>query len=206
MTASSTAGSSFALSHVVARRLRVVYRESRVARSGTVVGVLDRDVSHILARSRRGEMTDQEEVNRAVAVINTAIRHNMFPAGVMPESDADKLVECEKLVVLCSQAKTVADAIGPTKVNNYQAVMEILMEAHMLVGANGDGTQPFVQQAQPAQEAQPSTPSSPPSPQASQPPASPPAAPTTSASAHGWAAAYAVAGVVCLVLAAYAIA
>lgn len=97
-------------------------------------------------------MPDGDPVKRAVAVINAAIRHSMFPGGVMPESDGDKIAEADKLVVMAGQAKAVADAVGKSRVNNYQAVMEILIEA----GVADTSTQ----------EAQPSAPLSTSSPQA----------------------------------------
>lgn len=119
---------------------------------------------------------DGAAVKRAVAIINAAIRHSMFPTGVMPEDDATKLTEAEKLVVLCGQAKLVADALGPTRVQNYPAVMDILTEARA-ASANGAGPAPGSTEAQPSTSPQ----SQPASQQPSPPSTSSSQAPTTSA-------------------------
>jgi hypothetical protein len=127
-------------------------------------------------------LADQDDIKRATAIINTALRHSMYPAGAMPEDDIDKLTEAETLVRLCQQSYSMAQAIGPARVKNYQAIVDVLYEAEVLVGANGDGA---VDPAQPTpEEAQPSPPT--PSPQPSllpvPPAASSPQAPTGSGS------------------------
>jgi hypothetical protein len=83
-------------------------------------------------------MSDADDVKRAVAVLNIGMREKWFPEGGIPESDADKLVEAEKLVVMAQQAKTVADAVGHSKVPTWPGIRDILFEAQVLVSVNGD--------------------------------------------------------------------
>jgi hypothetical protein len=118
------------------------------------------------------QVAHEDDLKRAIAVINTAMKHNMFPLGVMPESDAAKIVEAEKLVTLCQQTAEMVKIIGESKVPTWPAVRDVLFEAEVLVGSNGDGGE------QPSPSTQQASPPSPPSPQSSAPTAS---APTTSA-------------------------
>jgi hypothetical protein len=87
-------------------------------------------------------MTDtitKPEATRAVAIINAAMKHGMFPQGAIPESDGDKIVEAEKLVELAKQARAVADQVGKQNVPNYQAIVDVLFEAEVTQGTGGNG-------------------------------------------------------------------
>jgi hypothetical protein len=124
----------------------------------------------------------EDDVKRAIAVINTAMKHNMFPLGVMPESDATKIMEAEKLVTLCQQTAAMVKIIGESKVPTWPAVRDVLAEAEVFVGANGDGT--GAAGPPPAEGVTPSPASSPspsPSPQPVPQPAPTSPAPTSSA-------------------------
>lgn len=79
------------------------------------------------------------DVTRAVGILNVAMRNNQFAQGAIPESDDAKIMEAERIVAGTMQAKEIADAVGSHKVPNYQAILDILFEAQVLVGANGDG-------------------------------------------------------------------
>lgn len=81
------------------------------------------------------------DVTRATAIINVAMQNSMFPLGVMPESDTDKIIEAEKLVELATQAFEVANVIGRHNVAHPEATESVLFEAQVLVGANGNGTE-----------------------------------------------------------------
>lgn len=70
-------------------------------------------------------------VERATAVIQAAMNHKMFPAGVMPESDKDKVEEAGKLVQLALQGEKIAKDIGRENLPNYQAVAAVLSEAQV---------------------------------------------------------------------------
>lgn len=82
------------------------------------------------------------DMTRATAIINVAMENAMFPLGVMPESETDRIIEAEKLVALATQANEVANVIGRQNVAKIEAVEALLFEAQVLVGANGNGTEP----------------------------------------------------------------
>lgn len=126
-------------------------------------------------------MSDATAVTRAVATINKAIQVNMFPLGVMPESDEAKLIEFEKLVAMARQAFDMAVMVGPAKVPKYPDLRDILFEAEVLGGSLDS---PVYKDAQP-QGVAPSPPSTTPQPPAPSPPpsASTTPAPPSSASA-----------------------
>lgn len=118
-------------------------------------------------------MDNATAVARATAVLNTAMTHKMYPEGGIPESDADKLTEAERIIVMARQAKDVAEQVGPAKVPMYKGLCEILFEADVDGVANGAAPATPTPQ-QPVQEQQPSQP------QTSQPGSSPPQAPAAS--------------------------
>jgi hypothetical protein len=74
------------------------------------------------------------DVNRAIAILNTAKEKGMYP-DPLPESDADKIMEAERTVALAKQAKMVADTAGATSVPNYDKVMAVLFEAEVVGGS-----------------------------------------------------------------------
>lgn len=79
-------------------------------------------------------MDAQLSVKRAEGVLGAAAKHNMLAGGVMPESDADKIVEAEKVIELARQARKVAEQIGEANVPNFQAVIDVLFEAEAGLG------------------------------------------------------------------------
>lgn len=76
------------------------------------------------------------DVTRAVGILNTAMRANMFAQGGIPESDADKIIAAEKVVASAEQAKDLADAIGKERVPLYDSILAVLFEAQVLVGTD----------------------------------------------------------------------
>lgn len=115
---------------------------------------------------------------RATAILNTAIKHNFFPEGGVPESAADKIVEAEKIMAMTQQAVMIANNVGHGNVPQWPAIEAVWYEGTVLVGANGDGTETSANGSE--------APPAPPVPAAEQPqqlpsppdsPSSPPAAP-----------------------------
>lgn len=76
------------------------------------------------------------DVTRAVGILNTAMRANMFAQGAIPESDADKIIAAEKVVASAEQALELANQIGKEKVPLYQSIVDVLFEAKVLVGSD----------------------------------------------------------------------
>lgn len=115
------------------------------------------------------------DVTRAVAVLNAAMKHRMFPEGAIPETDGDKIIEAEKIVVLAQQAQEVANAVGPANVPNYQAIMDVMFEAQVTLGIGsepGPASPPAAAEgvggpAAPGSSAESAAPSQPPPPQPS---------------------------------------
>jgi hypothetical protein len=83
------------------------------------------DVHHRRHCCRRGPGTEAQPVQRAIGVLNAAARANMLDRGV-PETDADKIIEAERIVELARQAWAVAQQIGPGNVPNYQQIVDVL--------------------------------------------------------------------------------
>jgi hypothetical protein len=77
------------------------------------------------------------DANRAVAILNTAKKHGLYPAP-LPESDQDKIMEAEGIVAQAEQAAQVAETVGKGKVPHYDAVMEVLFEAQVTGGSEPD--------------------------------------------------------------------
>jgi hypothetical protein len=80
------------------------------------------------------------DVNRATDILNKAAEFKMYEAGpdgkaVLPESDADKIVEAEKMVGMAVQAKEIAEQAGTERVPHYDAVMQILFIADVTGGS-----------------------------------------------------------------------
>lgn len=84
------------------------------------------------------------DVDRATDVLNKAAEHLMYERtadgkAVLPESDADKIMEAERIVAMAEQARQVAEAAGKEKVAHYDAVMEVLFVAQVVGGSSTDG-------------------------------------------------------------------
>ncbi len=77
-------------------------------------------------------------IDRARAVLNVALVNGVVEA--IPESDAMKVVEAERVVELARQCEKVVHHVGAGKVPNWPKMEAILVEANLLVGANGSGT------------------------------------------------------------------
>lgn len=76
------------------------------------------------------------DVNRAVAILNTAKKQEpTMYADPLPEDDAKKVMEAERIVSLALQAKEVADRAGAGNVKHYDAVMAVLFEAQVVGGS-----------------------------------------------------------------------
>lgn len=106
------------------------------------------------------------DLQRAVAVLNKAGEHNMLPDGwQMPESDADKITEAERIVTLSRQAQQVMHAVGEeafkAQGGHADGITAVLFEANVTGGStpvNGQPEQqPEASQANPSPPAEPSS-------------------------------------------------
>lgn len=114
-------------------------------------------------------MATPDEVARAIAIINIAIRAKMFTPMTMPESDDEKVVEANKLVLMGQQVKSIVDQVGETKVPKWPDIKELLLAAQgiAIVTQAAAGTeQPPSPQPSPSPSLPPSVPSPAPSVQA----------------------------------------
>jgi hypothetical protein len=77
------------------------------------------------------------DVQRAIGVLNTAMAHNMFPQGAIPESDSDKLIAAEEIIGKCRQAEKVAEVVGKARLPTWPAVEAVLFQANVIMGTDG---------------------------------------------------------------------
>lgn len=87
------------------------------------------------------------DLQRAVAVLNKAGEFNMLPQGwQMPEAEADKITEAERIVTLARQSHQVREAVGEEQYRaqggNPEAVTAVLFEADVTGGATPVQVQP----------------------------------------------------------------
>lgn len=75
------------------------------------------------------------DVQRATAIISRGQEHGYFPEGKMPESETDRIVEAEKLVVLAQQVEVLAKEIGKHNIPGWPAAEVILFEAQVTMGS-----------------------------------------------------------------------
>lgn len=76
------------------------------------------------------------DVQRATAIITRGQEHGYFPEGKMPESETDRIVEAEKLVVLAQQVEVLAKEIGKHNIPGWPAAEAILFEAQVTMGSS----------------------------------------------------------------------
>lgn len=84
------------------------------------------------------------DVVTATGILNTAMRHNMFPQGGIPESDIEKISAAKRVVESAQQAMQIALVVGKEKVPKYAAIEAVLFEAQVTVGS-GPEHQPQAQ-------------------------------------------------------------
>ncbi len=85
------------------------------------------------------------DVLRATAILKRASENGMYDPARIPEADGDKIKVAEEQVQLCRQVEGVVqqaypgweDAAIAQKVPHWPAVQRVLLEANVLVGANG---------------------------------------------------------------------
>lgn len=84
------------------------------------------------------------DVQRATAIINRAMEHDMFTLGKMPEAESDRIIAAEELIQLAEQVEQVKNAWlaqgGPKAVDdnmgkNWKAAEAVLFEAQVTMGS-----------------------------------------------------------------------